>query len=155
VKVNIPNFKSIEIKNIVFDYNGTLAKDGYVKSSTQKLLYEICDKFSVYVITADTFGTVKEQLRDFDLKVKVLDSVNHTKEKGDFIEELNSSVSIAIGNGNNDVHMLKNATISVAIMGNEGCSKEALLSSDIICKDIDEAIELFLYPKRLVATLRK
>jgi len=153
--IKIPGFKDIKIKNIVFDYNGTLAKDGYLKSSTQKLLYEICDKFSVYVITADTFGTVKEQLKDFDLKVKVLDSINHTKEKGDFIEELDSSVSIAIGNGNNDTLMLKNAAISVVIIGDEGCSKEALLSSDIVCKSIDEAMELFLYPKRLVATLRR
>ena len=153
--IKIPGFKDIKIKNIVFDYNGTLAKDGYLKSSTQKLLYEICDKFSVYVITADTFGTVKEQLRDFDLKVKVLDSTNHTKEKGDFIEELDSSVSIAIGNGNNDTLMLKNVAISVVIIGDEGCSKEALLSSDIVCKSIDEAMELFLYPKRLVATLRR
>ena len=28
MKINIPNFKNIELKNIVCDYNGTIAKDG-------------------------------------------------------------------------------------------------------------------------------
>lgn len=153
--VDIPNFKKMEIKNIVFDYNGTLAKDGYMSVKTEELLYEICEKFNVFVITADTFGTVKEQLKDFDIEVKVLLSSDHTKEKAEFINILGRDITAAFGNGNNDKQMLEDAIIAISVMGDEGCSKDALLSSDIICKDINEAMELFLFPKRLVATLRR
>ncbi len=153
--LEIFGYKNIDIKNIVFDYNGTLAKDGQVSSDTKNLLKEICLKYSVFVITADTFGTVKNELKEFDLKVKVLSSNDHTKEKMEFLLNLKKEITVAIGNGNNDKSMLENATLSIAVMGDEGCSKEAIFASDIICKDIKSAIELLLYPKRLIATLRR
>ncbi len=151
----IPNFKDLEIENIVFDYNGTLAKDGLITQKTAKLLFEICEKYKVFVITADTFGNAKEELKDFGLELVVLKSKNHTNEKALFVEKLNKNKTISVGNGNNDAKMLKTAIISIAIIGEEGCSKEALISSDIICKDINDAMGMFLNPKRLIATLRK
>ncbi|MEE8597171.1 MAG: hypothetical protein V3T09_05115 [bacterium] len=51
--------------------------------------------------------------------------------------------------------MLKSASIGIAILGEEGCSTDALLSADIMCKDISDALSAFIYPKRLIATLRK
>ena len=153
--LEIPGYKNLDIKNIVFDYNGTLAKDGQVTEEVKKLLKEICLVFNVYVITADTFGSVKNELKEFDLEVKVLSSSNHTKEKMEFVLSLGKEMTVAIGNGNNDKMMIDTAILSIAIIGEEGCSKEALLASDIVCKDIKSAIELLLHTKRLVATLRR
>ena len=153
--LEIPGYKNLDIKNVVFDYNGTLAKDGQIDSKTKNLLKEVCSKYSVFVITADTFGTVKEELKEFDLKVIVLSSKNHTKEKMEFVSQLGKDITVAIGNGNNDKMMLDTATLSIAIIGDEGCSKDALFASNIVCKDIKSAMELLLYPKRLIATLRR
>ncbi len=153
--LEIPGYKNLDIKNIVFDYNGTLAKDGQVNKEVKKLLKKICLVFNVHVITADTFGSVKDELREFDLEVKVLSSGDHTKEKMEFVLSLDKETTVAIGNGNNDKMMLEAATLSIAVIGDEGCSKDALLASDIVCKDIKSTIELLLYPKRLVATLRR
>ncbi len=155
MNLKIPNFKDLEIENIVFDYNGTLAKDGLITQKTAKLLFEICEKYKVFVVTADTFGNAKEELKDFGLELVVLKSKNHMNEKALFVEKLNKNKTISVGNGNNDAKMLKTAIISIAIIGEEGCSKEALISSDIICKDINDAMGMFLNPKRLIATLRK
>ena len=153
--LEIPGYKNLDIKNIVFDYNGTLAKNGQVNEEVKKLLKEICLVFNVHVITADTFGSVKNELKEFDLEVKVLSSGDHTREKMEFVLSLEKEMTAAIGNGNNDKMMLEAATLSIAVMGDEGCSKDALLASDIVCKDIKSAIELLLYPKRLTATLRR
>ena len=153
--LEIPGYKNIDIKNIVFDYNGTLAKDGKIDNEIKNLLKKVCSKYSVFIITADTFGTVKEELKEFDLNVKVLSSNDHTNEKMEFISCLGKERVVAIGNGNNDKSMLENAILSIAIIGEEGCSKEAFFASDIICKDIKSAMELVLHPKRLVATLRR
>ena len=153
--IKIPGFKDIDIKNIVFDYNGTLAKDGQIDDKIKNLLKEICSKYSVFVITADTFSTVQDELKEFDLEVIVLSSNNHTQEKMEFILSLDKEITVAIGNGNNDKRMLERAVLSIAVMGDEGCSKETLLAATVICKDIKSAIELLLYPKRLVATLRR
>jgi soluble P-type ATPase len=62
---------------------------------------------------------------------------------------------VALGNGNNDAAMLDDAVLSLAIMGEEGCAKETLLASDVVCRDIVSAMELLLHPKRMIATLRR
>jgi len=143
------------IKHIVLDYNGTIAKDGKLKEGVKDLLPLLIQKYTLHVITADTFGSVKKELQDFNLHVEVLQSENHTKEKELYVSALNANECVAIGNGNNDAKMLKNAAIGIAILGDEGCSTQSLLASDITCKYITEALELFINTKRLVATLRK
>ncbi len=153
--INIPNYKDLEIKNIVCDYNGTIAKDGILLPQIGKLFRKLQENFTLYVITADTFGTVKEQVAPFGCKITLLSSSNHTEEKAAFIRSLSAERTIALGNGNNDAAMLQTAELGIAILGAEGCSKETLLAADIICKSAQEALELFLHPKRLVATLRR
>ncbi len=145
----------IEIKNIVCDYNGTIAKDGIVLEQIQEFFGQLSKSYKIFVITADTFGSVQAQLEGFGVEIKILSSNDHTKEKSDFIQELGEKNVVAIGNGNNDALMLKKAAIGIAILGDEGCSKEALMSADIICKSIIEAFELILQPKRFIATLRR
>jgi soluble P-type ATPase len=153
--IEIPHFKDLEIENILFDYNGTLATDGHLKTETKALLKEVCEKYNVYVITADTFGTVKEVLKAFNLEVLILSSSDHTAEKALFLSQLGVERTVALGNGNNDAAMLDDAVLSLAIMGEEGCAKETLLASDVVCRDIVSAMELLLHPKRMIATLRR
>ena len=142
------------IKHIVLDYNGTLAKDGILKEDAKRLLPLLAQQYTLHVITADTFGSVKKELKDFDLHVKVLQSNDHTLEKEAYIRTLHVKECAAVGNGNNDVRMLQEAAIGICLLGDEGCSTKTLLASDIVCKSLSEALELFLYPKRLIATLR-
>ena len=153
--INIPNYKNLEIKNIVCDYNGTIAKDGILLPEIGELFRKLQKEFTLYVITADTFGTVKEQVEPFGCNITLLSSDNHTEEKAKFIHSLGAKHSIALGNGNNDKAMLEAAALGIAILGDEGCSKETLFAADIICKSAKEALGLLLYPKRLVATLRR
>ena len=143
------------IKHIVLDYNGTIAKDGKLKVEVKNLLPLLAQKYTLHVITADTFGSVKKELENFKLHVKVLQSEDHTLEKKLYIDELNADECVAIGNGNNDIKMIQSAAIGIAVLGDEGCSTKSLLASDITCKYIAEALELMLNTKRLVATLRK
>jgi len=152
--IEIPNFKTLEIEHIVCDYNGTIAKDGVVLSEIKELFVALSKKYTLHVITSDTFGSVQTQLKNYDTKIKVLSSDNHTKEKAQYIKELGSEKCVALGNGNNDKEMLLHAAIGIAILGGEGCSTDAMLNSDLMCKDISEALHLFLDTRRLIATLR-
>ncbi len=155
MKIDIPNFKTLEIEHLVLDFNGTVAKDGILIEEIRPLLITLCKKLHIYIITADTFGTVLDQLKGLDIDVEILKSDNHTLEKQEFIKHLGNKNCVAIGNGNNDHLMLKEAALGIAILGDEGCSAKTLLISDLICKDIVDALELFIYPKRVIATLRE
>jgi len=153
-EIIIPNYKTLVVTNIVLDYNGTIAKDGLLKEEVKPLLEKLTKEYKVYVITADTFGSVATQLKDYDVSVKILNSDNHTLEKATFVKSLTAENTVAIGNGNNDAMMLQTSLIGIAILGDEGCSSQTLLKSDITCKSIQNALELFLNTKRLIATLR-
>ena len=152
--IDIPNYKKVTLLHIVLDYNGTIAKDGILKESVKALLLELTQQYQVHVITADTFGSVHSQVKAFDCSVKVLESADHRAEKADFIKQLDAKKCVAMGNGNNDALMVQEAQIGIAILGDEGCSSKSLFNSDIVCKSIEDALNLLLYPKRLIATLR-
>ena len=153
-KIEIPYYKTLTLEHIVLDYNGTIAKDGVLKEKMKDLLPELCETYTVHVITADTFGSVKAQMEGFDVVVKVLQTDNHTAEKAAYVDVLGKESCVAIGNGNNDAHMLQNAILGIAIVGDEGCATHTLLQSDISCKEIADALALLLNEKRLIATLR-
>jgi len=155
IVINVQNYKKLVIKNIVLDYNGTIAKDGVLKKSVKKLMTTLSKEYTLHVITADTFGSVQEEVSGLDVQVKVLKSKNHTQEKKDYVKKLGKKSCVAIGNGNNDALMLKKAALGIAIVGDEGCATQTLMQSDLVCKSITDALELFVNTKRLIATLRR
>lgn len=153
--ITIANHPALQLRHIVLDYNGTLAKDGHLKPEAKPLLKSLTQQYRVHVITSDTFGSVKAQLERFDITVKVLKSDDHTLEKAVYVNELTANFCVAVGNGNNDARMLQVAALGIALIGDEGCSTQTLMNSDIVCKSIEDALELLLKEKRLIATLRK
>ncbi len=153
--MQIPGYKELEISDIVCDYNGTIAKDGILLSETAELIAALAGRYRVHIVTADTFGSVAKQIEGLDVSLKVLTSSDHTAEKRKYVEEIGAHRCAAIGNGNNDLQMLRVAALSIAVIGDEGCSVETLMSADIVCRSGTEALSLFAIPKRLIATLRK
>ncbi len=153
--IEIPNFKTLNIQHIVCDYNGTIAKDGMVLPEIKGLFEKLSKVYTLHVITADTFGSVHAQLEGYDVNIKVLSTDDHKAEKEAYIGQLGKDACVALGNGNNDASMLSSASVGIAVMGDEGCAKDALMSSDVICKNIGEALSLILNNKRLIATLRR
>jgi len=153
--IKIPNFNTFYISDIVCDYNGTIAKDGIVLETLSPLFKTLAETYTIHVITADTFGSVEEQLKAYNISIKILNSDDHTEEKAAFIESLGAENCIALGNGNNDRKMLLSAAVGIAVLGDEGCSTQTLINSDLVCKSAQEALSLLIHPKRLIATLRQ
>lgn len=154
VTVEIPGFGNIEIKSLVLDYNGTLAKDGILLDGVANLITQLSEKLDVFVITADTFGSVAKEMEGVPVKIVHMGNGDERNEKLSLIQRQGSQNTAAIGNGNNDELMLKEATVGICMMGPEGCSVKTLQSADVVVYDIKHALELFFYPKRLKATLR-
>jgi soluble P-type ATPase len=155
IEVNIPSYKKIYIENVVFDYNGTLAEGGRLIAGIKEKLVDISRLANIYIITADTFGTVEENFKDMDVEVKIISRENGTVDKLNFIRELGSYRTIAVGNGNNDTLMLRESTIGICVIGPEGLATKALLASDIVVKDIRDLFEMIKDISRIIATLRR
>jgi len=153
--IEIPHFNTLDIQHIVCDYNGTIAKDGILLEGILMRFESLSAYYEIHVITADTFGSVQKQLEGAPVAVKILTGEDHTQEKADFVRELGASHCVAIGNGNNDKAMLTLAELGIAVIGEEGCAKDALMEADLICKNVTDALDTMLHHKRLIATLRR
>lgn len=149
--LEIPGYDQFHIKNIIFDYNGTIANDGKLLDIKAQL-ETLSQSFDVYILTGDTYGNVKKQFHMTDIQ---LIQTKTGVEKGEFIDQLDPKTCIAIGNGTIDKVMMKKSALAIAVIGHEGCSTQAILNSDLLVKSIEEAISLIVNPIKLVATLKE
>lgn len=155
ISVTIPGWGDMEIENIVLDLNGTIATDGKIPSEVKEKINSLSDKVKLYIVTADTQGTASEEtsgLRAELLKVPEKDSAG---VKLRVLKSLGPSRTIAIGNGSSDHLILREAPLGIAVLGDEGLSVLAVKNADILVKNIGDALDLLLNPKRLIATLRQ
>ncbi len=151
----IPGYGWLTLRNLLLDYNGTLAFNGRILPGVLERLKALSKLLEIRVITADTFGTVMHELDGSGVEVMILKSSNHTAEKREILESLGAKQSVAIGNGNNDKEMIKYAGLGIVVLGQEGCAVETLLSAQIVVPSITRALDLLLEPEELVATLRR
>ncbi|PMP69168.1 MAG: ATPase P [Thermodesulfobacterium geofontis] len=154
LEIEIPGRTRITLKYLVSDFTGTLSVDGNLVPGVKEKLNLISQFLEIYILTADTFGKVKEALKEVKVKIHFLDPGNEDIQKENFVKALGSEYVIALGNGKNDRKMVKIAKIGVAVMLEEGCAVETLLNSDILVKSPLDALDLILNPKRLIAVLR-
>ncbi|ADG82112.1 HAD family hydrolase [Thermincola potens] len=155
IEISIPGYRSLILENLVLDFNGTLAFDGKLANTTGKIINELAGVLKVYILTADTFGTVALECAGIQAEVVIIDQENGGSDKAAFVEKIGASRTVAVGNGVNDVAMLSRAALGIAVLGPEGCAGQALAQADIAVKNIDEGLSLLLNPKRITATLRR
>jgi soluble P-type ATPase len=155
IEIEIPGWGNIEIENLVLDLNGTIATDGIIPSEVKEKIKSLSDKAKIYILTADTQGTASEEISKMGVELLKVSGEDSTKVKLRVVESLDPTRTVAIGNGNNDHLILKEAALGVAVLGDEGISASAMKNADVIVKNISDALDLFLKPKRLIATLRE
>lgn len=144
----------MDIENLVLDLNGTIATDGKIPSEVKEKIKSLSDKVKIYILTADTQGTASEESSDMGVELLKVSGEDSTEVKLRVVESLDPTRTVAIGNGNNDRLVLKEATLGIAVLGEEGMSVSSMKYADIVVKNISDALDLFLKPKRLIATLR-
>lgn len=155
MKINIPGGEIFEIKHIVSDYNGTIALDGKLIEGVADLINELSMDIKFHVITADTFGSVKKELQGINCEIFKIGNEKQDQAKAEYIQKLGAANVVALGNGKNDLLMLKKAALGIGVLHHEGIYTQTLLASDIVCQNPIDAIEYFKNPKKLIATLRK
>ena len=152
ILIELPNQPAIILDKLVLDYTGTLSLDGELLPGIADKLQEISKRIRIIILTADTFGKAKECLKRLPVEIHI---VKTGKDKERLVDEMGAHRVIAIGNGQNDVAMIRAAAIGIAVIGPEGVSGDLLVTARVIVKDIFDALNLIIKPLRLKATLRE
>jgi P-type E1-E2 ATPase len=155
IELNIPSRGIVGLEHLVTDVNGTLAVDGQLAEGMVRILTGLRDRLQIHLLTADTYG--KQNLIDQQLNLRAvrIQPGKEREQKADYVRLLGAEHVVAIGQGANDVGMLKEAGIGICILSYEGTSVEALLAADLVTPDIYTTVELLEKPLRIVASLRK
>ena len=154
LEIAVPGAQKLRFKYLVADFNGTLAVDGVLIAGVAEALLALAATLEIHVVTADTFGRVKEAMTGLPCVTTILPSGDQDSAKQRYVERLGAAECACIGNGRNDRLMLAAAGLGIAVIQGEGAAVETLLAAKIAAPDINAALGLLLNPARLVATLR-
>lgn len=154
MRIEIPGCKELNLTTILLDYNGTIAEDGCILPGVRERLQELSEQFEIYVLTADTHGTAREQCEGLAVTLRTFPVGNAADYKREITETLGGDTCVCMGNGRNDVLMFQKAALSIAIMDKEGMYAGLLKDADVCVASIKDGLDLLRYPKRLVADLR-
>ncbi len=155
MRIDIPGWGNFDIENIVIDLNGTIASNGKVPLDVKERINLLSRQAKIYILTADTQGTADKEISGMSVELIKVSGEDSKQGKLDFLKTLDLEATVTIGNGNNDQLILKEAALGIAVLGDEGVSVSAIKSADIVVKNIQNALDLLLKPKRLIATLRE
>jgi P-type E1-E2 ATPase len=154
ISVSVPGWGDLDIEYLVIDYNGTCAFDGKIKENVKEMLEKVSRYIKVFIITSDTYGNIDTEGNTIGFSIIKVGKEGSGAEKAKIIKELGPEKIVAVGNGSNDVLMLKEAALGIGVIGEEGCSKDILKEADFVVKNVTDALSIILHPERIVATLR-
>lgn len=154
LEIDIPGFGLIKLKHLVSDFTGTLSVDGRLLPGVREQLGRISEFLKIHILTADTFGKARGELRGINCEMYILEGEDHDIQKEEYVKNLGAENVVAFGNGNNDRRMLKAARLGIAVSQEEGCAVDAIMAADIHVTSAKDGLDLLLNPKRCKATLR-
>jgi P-type E1-E2 ATPase len=155
IEITIPGRGNYTIKNLVLDLNGTIAVDGNIIGGVKEKLAMLSQKLDIFLVTADTNKSAERLARDLPVTLYTIKETEENDQKLRVVLKQDKNNTVSIGNGCNDVSMLKESAIGICIVGGEGLSAEAMMASDLVISTINDALDLLLKPHRLRATLRR
>jgi soluble P-type ATPase len=154
INIEIPGRPALTLEHLVTDFNGTIAETGRLIGGVGERLRSLSEQLQITVLTADTFGKARPETRDLPVEVVVLSGGGEDAAKAAHVMQLGSSRTVALGNGHNDRLMLKEAALGLVVIQSEGTTSSAIEASDVLFRDVRDALDALLDPQRLVATLR-
>ncbi len=154
LEIDIPGFGTVRLEYLVSDFTGTLSVDGILLPKVESRLNKLSEVMKIHILTADTFGKARSELRNVKCEMHILTGENHDVQKEEFVNKLGAGRIVALGNGKNDRKMLKAAKIGIAVTEGEGCAVDAIMAADIHVRDALDGLDLLLKTKRCKATLR-
>jgi len=154
IEIRVPGTeKPYQIRYLVLDYNGTIARDGILLEGAADRIQRMTELIPVFILTADTYGTVRKQCEGLGAEIKTFAHEGAAVCKEEIVKTLGKGVC-AVGNGFNDIQMMDAADLAIGVMEKEGICGKLISHTDVIVSSPEDAIDLLLKSDRLRATLR-
>lgn len=149
----IPGVGTLTIKTIILDLNGTLSVGGVVPEGVKSRLEKLKEMgFSIVFFTGNTRNDADDLAKELGIEWRL---AKNAEDKRSLALELDPETCASVGNGRIDLELMKTVKLGLVTLQAEGVHVETLLACDIVVPTINDALDLFIDPQRLIATLRK
>jgi P-type E1-E2 ATPase len=155
IRVEVPGWRTLALRHLVLDLNGTVALDGEVLPGVAERLSRLAGQVEIHLATADSRGQAEATARRLGVALARVERGQEAGQKEALVARLGGEQVAAMGNGANDAGMLAAAGLGIAVLGREGLAVTALQAADVVVAGIDDGLDLLLQPQRLAATLRR
>lgn len=155
IEIEIPGWKHLRLTTLVLDVNGVIARDGQLLNEAGRRVSDLRDQIDVHLLSADTHGRLDSIATQLNVTATRVKGGDESEQKAAYVRRLGSAGVVAIGNGMNDVGMLKEAALAITVMDQEGLAVAALMASHVVTDSVYEALEMLKHTTRLIATLRR
>jgi P-type E1-E2 ATPase len=151
IRIDVPGWRSLDLRHLILDVNGTLTFHGQLIESVAARIADLRPLLDIRLASADTFGALDSIAASLDVEAVRAESA---QSKLDLVEMVGAEHTVVVGNGSNDVAALRAAAVGIAILGPEGLSVAAMEAADVVSRTATDALDLLLEPRSLAATLR-
>ncbi len=152
MEILIPGTGLYTIKTLVLDLNGTLCIKGKLVPGVKRRIQTLQKKgFHIVLFSGDTRGNAQKIAKNLKIDFK---KAATAQEKLLEIKKLHPKTCATIGNGRIDLLQMKAARLSIATLQAEGVHTKTLQAADILVSSVNDALDLFIDEKSLIATLR-
>ena len=143
-----------EIKNVVFDLNGTLSNNGKIDISVEELLSILQRRgIKTIMITSDQRNNAALIAKKLEIDFII---AKDSKIKGDYIKQnLEKDYTVAIGNARNDIPMFENSALSIVTLQSDGIHVDVLKYADVVVPSFKDALNLLVDKDTFEATLKQ
>jgi P-type E1-E2 ATPase len=155
LEIQFPGQPALKLEYLVCDLNGTLTTDGRLIDGVKAALDALKPSLDIHLLSADTLGKADELASQLGVKLAKINPGREPIQKDQYLMKLGCEKTAAIGQGANDILMLKHAALGICVLSREGTAVPALMAARIVVPDILSALELLIHPLRIVATLRE
>ncbi len=152
MKYQIPGTEDLELKTIILDLNGTLSVGGVIPDGVKERIGSLKKLgFKILFFSGNTRNDADKLAAELGISWKL---AKNGDEKRQLAEELKPETCVSIGNGLIDLGLMILVKLSIVTLQAEGVHIQTLINSDVVVPTINDALDLLIDDKKLVATLR-
>ncbi len=91
MEINLPGAQPLRLSHLILDYNGTLAADGSLLPGVAERLEILAKHLKIHILTADTFGSVRNQVAHLPVQLAVIPPEKQAPGQGCLPGEIRTS----------------------------------------------------------------
>jgi soluble P-type ATPase len=154
MRIDIPGHpEPYDIETVILDLNGTLTDHGEIIEGVRERIAALFERgMRLVLFTGDTLGNGASVAKELNLEMR---KTPDAQAKADEANALRPETCATIGNGRIDLELFKTVRLRLLVCQREGACPQLLDHADAFYTSINDALDAFLKPKGLIATMRK